>query len=111
MSDAAANAVQPIESTLLQEDADLRDIVVEFVEQLPQRFAAIQQAAEAQDWEQLRRFAHQLKGAGGSYGYPPISAICAQVEQHAEDHAIEQITSELKTLNALITAARRGLGE
>ncbi len=75
-------APQTLVSQLLLEDADLRDIVEEFVNELGGRIDEINSAYAAFDWDALQTFAHRLKGAGGSYGYPDISALAATMEQH-----------------------------
>ena len=54
-------------------DPDYCQLVVFFVEELPHIAADLSEKAEASDWEGLRRAAHQLKGAGGSYGFAPLS--------------------------------------
>ncbi len=69
----------PIYSPLAS-DPGLRDLLEMFVGTLPQRLAKLYQAAAEQDWEGLRRLAHQLKGAAGSYGYAPLSVTAAQLE-------------------------------
>ena len=61
-------------------DPDLRDIVEMFVDEMPDRTAALLQRIDAGDWEGLRRLAHQLKGAAGSYGFEPITHLAARVE-------------------------------
>lgn len=80
---------KPIYSTLGR-DPDLVDIVDMFVAELPERIAAILQYLEHHDWEALRRAAHQLKGAGGSYGFEPITTTAARVEQLARQVAPEE---------------------
>jgi HPt (histidine-containing phosphotransfer) domain-containing protein len=64
----------------LREDPELADLVAEFVAELPQRVGAMERAAAGGAWEEVRRLAHQLKGAGGSYGFPAISAAAREVE-------------------------------
>ena len=54
-------------------DPDLGEIVDLFVEEMPERVATLLDQLQAQDWEGLRRTAHQLKGAAGSYGFDMIS--------------------------------------
>lgn len=80
---------KPIYSTLAR-DPDLVEIVDMFVAELPERIAAILQYLEHQDWDALRRAAHQLKGAGGSYGFEPITNSAARVEQLVREVAPEE---------------------
>ncbi len=61
-------------------DPDLRDIVDMFVEEMPGRISTLLEQLRAADWESLRRTAHQLKGAAGSYGFDAISPSAGKVE-------------------------------
>lgn len=103
-----ANAAQPLYSTLAT-DPDLGEIVQLFVEEMPNRTANLRQRLEAADWGELRRAAHQLKGAAGSYGFEPITPAAARLEE-AVDRAMpeEQIRQMVDELIALCNSARVG---
>ena len=110
MSDSeAANPPQRLVSGLLLEDPDLRDIVEQFVDGLADRIAELRRAYERLDWEQLTSLAHQLKGAGGSYGYPDLSELGAAMEQHFRAGSPGSFTYWLAELEQLTNAARAGL--
>jgi histidine phosphotransfer protein HptB len=83
----------------LAKDLDLRDIVEMFVEEMPGRMAAMTEYYQAGDREGLRRVAHQLKGAAGSYGFEPITPCAGQLEraiQNSEpEDQIRQLIAEL----------------
>lgn len=98
-------------SQLLLEDGDLRDIIEEFVAGLDVRIHEIQQAHDRLDWEQLTTLAHRLKGAAGSYGYPDISRLCAEMEQRFRSHAADDFARWMSELNHMTAAARQGLSE
>jgi signal transduction histidine kinase/CheY-like chemotaxis protein len=65
----------------LADDADMTEIIREFVRDLPERSSAILRASQASDVEALTRLAHQLKGAAGGYGFPGITEAAAEVER------------------------------
>jgi len=69
----------------LARDTDLAELVELFVEELPERIARIKQAAAEFNWEEVCRLAHQLKGAGGSHGFPQITAAACEVERAARE--------------------------
>ncbi len=69
----------------LSGDPDLRDIVEMFVEEMPGRVASLLDHLSDANWEGLRRAAHQLKGAAGSYGFEPISPSAGRVESAIRD--------------------------
>lgn len=74
-----AEARPPIHSEF-ENDPDLRDLVVLFVDELDRRVDAIRHAYHAEDVAELRRISHQLKGAAGGYGFDPIGDAAGRLE-------------------------------
>ncbi len=73
------DATAMIASTL-SSDPDMVELVELFLSEVPERLGTMAAACEQENWCDLRRVAHQWKGAGGSYGYPQLSAAAARVE-------------------------------
>ena len=61
----------------------LDEIRAAFSASLPPRLAALGQLVEAGDWQAAAELAHQLRGAGGSFGYPGLSRQARLVESAA----------------------------
>jgi signal transduction histidine kinase/DNA-binding response OmpR family regulator len=76
----------PLVSTF-RDDEDMKEIVHQFVRDLPDRSSAILRATESSDVETLKRLAHQLSGSGGGYGFPRITEAAKAVEQALVDGA------------------------
>ncbi len=99
---------RPIYSTLAH-DPDLAEIVDMFVAELPERVAILLQRLERREWNDLRRAAHQLKGAGGSYGFASITASAGRLEQLARDLGPEEeIKKAVEELAAICHRAQGG---
>lgn len=81
---------EPIYSSL-GEDPDLADLVSLFVDEMPERVSRIQTLVELKAWEQLRTFAHQLKGSAGSYGFSQITPFAKDLEFAAAESDVERI--------------------
>jgi len=96
-------------SDLLQDDPDMFDLVDQFLTGLGNRAAELQKAHEQLDWDNLSTLAHQLKGAGGSYGYSEISELGKTMEQAFRVHSAEHFEDWMKQFEQLINAARAGL--
>jgi histidine phosphotransfer protein HptB len=109
MSSTQPPAIQRLTSQLVQEDPEMRDIVAEFVQDLPKRLQKFRQAYVELDWSLLTTLAHQLKGAGGSYGYPAISNLCAQMEAAFATRQAENFNAWFQELNTLAAGAKSGL--
>ena len=90
------------------DEADLGDLIVEFAGELPGRLAKARSALEHNDHESARRVFHQLKGAGGSYGYPMLSEAALAAEDAIKAADIEAARVDLATLARLAKAICAG---
>ena len=100
---------QPLYSSLAT-DPDLAELVEIFVESLPERIQTLQEAFDRGDWETLRRTAHQLKGAAGSYGFDPLSPSAARLEQCVDaEQDTQAIAQALEELLELCRRVRAGV--
>ncbi len=62
-------------------DPEMLEIVELFVQEMPGRLEQMHNSWNNNDLQALKRAAHQLKGAGGGYGYPAVSSAAAALEQ------------------------------
>ncbi len=101
----------PIFSTL-GSDPDLGELVELFVDEMPERVHNITNLLAQSDWEEIRRAAHQLKGAAGSYGFDAISPSAAIVENKIRGgHDEEEIRQAIEELCDMCLSARAGVPE
>jgi len=98
MTTTTANA-SDIYSTF-GDDPDLGDLVEMFVSEIPDRIATLLEAFETGDTESLRRTAHQLKGAAGSYGFDQLTPYSAALERSVIDACPEETVQQ--TLQELV---------
>ena len=83
----------------------LREIVSEFVESIPARLEAMEAALAVEDYEELKRIVHALKGAGGTAGFACLSEVSAELEASALDKRGDQaaaLVGELREMEPLI---------
>jgi HPt (histidine-containing phosphotransfer) domain-containing protein len=98
MSNVSSAIQEPLYSTL-GADPDLGEIVELFVEEMPGRIEALVEQYNSGDWQSLRRTAHQLKGAAGSYGFEQVTPVAAELEQKLDqDEPEEQVRSAVEQL-------------
>jgi histidine phosphotransfer protein HptB len=101
----------PIFSALAT-DSDLSELVEMYVGEMPDRIAAIQTLLAQAEWEELRRMAHQMKGAAGSYGFEAITPVAGAVEDSIRGGAPEeQIRQATRELLAMCSRVRAGTPE
>ena len=89
-------------------DPDMTQILQGFVGRLADQLDAMRQALGGGRHEELRRLAHQLKGAGGSYGYPSLTEACKALEDSAKSEDIDAAGAALDRVAALIAAIENG---
>jgi signal transduction histidine kinase/CheY-like chemotaxis protein/HPt (histidine-containing phosphotransfer) domain-containing protein len=104
-TDATANGACVLLSTY-RADEDMREIVRQFVRDLPERSSAILRAYQSSDLAALKRLAHQLAGAAGGYGFPRITEAAREVEQAVDDGDEASLPHGAETLAALCRRAR-----
>jgi histidine phosphotransfer protein HptB len=94
----------------LAREPEMAALVSAFVHDLPGRLDAMNQVAEAGDWQELSCLAHQLKGAAGSYGFPQLALAAAGVEESARDgRPAQDIAVALERLGAACAQTRAGI--
>ncbi len=65
----------------------------------------------ASGWETCRKFAHNLKGTGGSYGFVSLSNMARTLENSAREQTdSSRVTKHLNELRAEIEALIRATG-
>ncbi len=90
------------------DDPDLADILDEFVAGLPDTVSAMREAMANNHYEKLQRGAHQLKGAGGGYGYPSLTETAKVLEDAANAKDAEAAKLAFGELCALCKAVQAG---
>ncbi len=94
----------------LADEEDMRELILEFVMELPGRSAQMRALTSADSRESLRAMAHQLKGAGGGYGYPAITQAAARLEHRILSQSSEtELLESLQTLIGCCDAAVAGI--
>ncbi|MBN1942112.1 MAG: Hpt domain-containing protein [Phycisphaerae bacterium] len=79
-----------------------------FLGSLSEMLDGMRTAVNGGDAKTLSSLAHQLKGAGGGYGYPMITDVAGQLEKAADENDWEFVTVHMAELESLCAAAIRG---
>ena len=84
-------------------DPDMQEALADFVSKLPQRVDQMADLLCKGDLEELRRQMHQLKGAGGGYGFPAISELASAAEQRVRaNDTLDAVAAGVRSLIELI---------
>ena len=84
-------------------DGKISKLVERFVGRLPERVAAIESLMRKNSLAELKQALHNLKGAGGGYGFSTISDLAGQAEQQIRDEAsVERIRTQVADLLRMV---------
>lgn len=81
----SANNLAPVRSEFA-DDEDFAELLEMFTDEIPDRRQRLEAAFNAQSLEELKTLAHQLKGAGGGYGFPDLSVVAARLEEACKNN-------------------------
>ena len=96
----------PIRS-LLAGKPDFRELLELFVTEIAERRQQLEACASSRDLVQIGFRAHQLRGTGGGYGCPGLTAIATELEEACQAGDLRRVDETLhRTLGymARITA-------
>jgi len=102
-------AQSPLKSNLAG-DPEMRELVAFFLDDLGARVLRLTDALTSGDAASLQQMAHQLKGAGGGYGYPDITTAAGAVEDHLRggETDVTALTNKVRDLVSLCERAMAG---
>jgi hypothetical protein len=86
------------ESIIVHIDPDLEDLIPGFLGNRRRDVATLEALVEQRNFTAIRIIGHSMKGAGGGYGFDPITDIGDQLEVAAlasDDAAIRRLTAQL----------------
>tara|TARA_R110002049_G_scaffold2743_4_gene21127 strand:- start:72646 stop:75495 length:2850 start_codon:yes stop_codon:yes gene_type:complete len=92
---------EPIECTLPTANPAIIATVSKFIDGLAVRFEDARQSLEFGDLEEVARFAHWLKGSGGTVGFHAFTQPAEMLEMHIKNGQIKQIESSLNALESI----------
>lgn len=87
---------------LVHVDASFEPLVPKFMTNRKKEVVVMQEALTAKDFDTVRKVAHGMKGAGGSYGFDRITEIAASIEQAAKAGNASPIARDLPALSSYL---------
>ncbi|MBT9556721.1 MAG: Hpt domain-containing protein [Myxococcales bacterium] len=88
-------------------DPDMVELVEGFVARIPTRRAALWEAYESRNAVDLKRLAHQLKGAAGGFGFPILTSVAGTLEGAIEINGdVTSVEAQLRELDGLLLRIR-----
>ncbi len=94
--------------SLYADDPDVAGILGNFIDGLSGQLTEMRHAFSDDRHEDLKRYAHRLKGAGGSYGYPTLTDAGKKLEDAAAAHDREAADLAIEKVAGLCRAIKEG---
>ena len=85
-----ATETGPIRSAFA-DDGDFVELLQLFAESIPEKRLTVRELQNKGAVDELRVWAHQLKGASGGYGFPGLSEAAAELEQGCKARETDRI--------------------
>ncbi len=86
----------------LKNSEEYKRLCKQFLDNLPKLHEQLQLAHQQQQSQEIASIAHQIKGAGGSMGYPELSTLAANLEAVAKQENHQQIQLALDEISTMI---------
>jgi signal transduction histidine kinase/DNA-binding response OmpR family regulator len=96
--------IQPTSTASTPRDEDLYDIsdlIESFANRLPETSYRIERLLSAKEWDELKSEIHQLKGTGGAFGFPEITAQCIDIEERMKKKDFDAASQLIANLNTI----------
>lgn len=81
-------------------DPEYRGLLELFAEALPERRRRLTAAFRSGSFQELRTLAHQLKGAGGGFGFPDLTRCAAELESACKSASPDLVAAALDRMLA-----------
>lgn len=90
------------------DESDMRPLVDKFVDGLHEHISVCLDSLVADDLPTLKRRAHQIKGAGGGYGFPLLSDSAEMLESAVEQVDHDGMHQAIQQLAVVVNAIQAG---
>jgi HPt (histidine-containing phosphotransfer) domain-containing protein len=85
-------------------DRDLEPIVTRFLGRKRAEIPRLRAALQGQDFEEIRRLGHDLKGAGEGFGFPDLTVVGASLERSARSRDGAAINEQIDAMDRYLTS-------
>jgi HPt (histidine-containing phosphotransfer) domain-containing protein len=85
-------------------DKDIEPIVTRFLGRKRAEIPRLRAALQGQDFEEIRRLGHDLKGAGEGFGFPDLTVVGEQLERSARSRDRKTITEQIDAMDRYLAS-------
>lgn len=92
-------SIRAQEHDIVHVNASFAPLVPKFMANRKNEIFMMRAGLTTRDFEMVRKIAHGMKGAGGSYGFTAVSTMAAAIESAAKQYMPNTIEEELESLS------------
>lgn len=100
----------PLDPSMITLDPGLADLLPDFVRNRAVDIERLRAARLAGDEATVRRICHGIKGCGGAFGFPRLSALAADIGQMTRDGRLAETAPAIESLGRLVAAIGAAIG-
>ncbi|MEO0293185.1 MAG: Hpt domain-containing protein [candidate division WOR-3 bacterium] len=86
------------EKIIIKVDPEIKDLIPGFLQNRQRDINNIESLLKEENFEEIERIGHSMKGSGGGYGFTGISEIGRFIEMAAKEKDIQKIKKGIEDL-------------
>lgn len=86
------------QETIVYIDEDLEELIPDYMENRHSDIEQIKRLLQEENFSEIQRLGHSMKGSGGGYGFDEITNIGRDIEEAAKTHDTEKIVQAIDYL-------------
>ena len=103
MNDHQASSTPTEEDPIIVHiEQDFAPMIPRFMENRKKELVTMRHAMDQGDFETVRKLAHGMKGAGGSYGFDELTTAAAALEQAAKAASAHEVSTGLASIDSYL---------
>lgn len=99
---------EPVVSSLPMGNPRFRGIVEKFIPRLNEQLVEFRKALSEEDYEELSKLAHWLKGSGGNVGFDGFTQLAASLEAGAKASDTQQVSADFAAIEQYADRVNQG---
>ena len=94
------------EENVVYVDEDLEDLIPGFIENRHKDTEKIKGFLNSEDWQEIQRLGHSMKGSGGGYGFHEVTRIGQGIEEAAKTQSKDEIMKLTDSLSSYLSTVK-----
>ncbi len=94
------------EENVVYVDEDLEDLIPGFIENRHKDANKIKGFLSSEEWQEIQRLGHSMKGSGGGYGFHEVTRIGQGIEEAAKTQSKDEIMKLTDSLSNYLSTVK-----